>query len=85
LLAVIFGLVGRKQIRDSGGSQTGGGLAAAGSILGVVGLVGVVLVLTALGFLGRRHRRHSAAPHSQLPRRTATAEAARTTLATSDP
>jgi hypothetical protein len=43
ILAVIFGFVARKQIRDSGGRQGGGGLAIAGIILGFVGIAGLIL------------------------------------------
>jgi cytoskeletal protein RodZ len=43
ILAVIFGFVARKQIRDSGGRQGGGGLALAGIILGFVGVAGLIL------------------------------------------
>jgi hypothetical protein len=43
ILAVIFGFVGRKQIRASGGRQTGGGMALAGIILGFVGVAFLVL------------------------------------------
>jgi hypothetical protein len=43
ILAVIFGFVARKQIRNSGGRQTGGGMALAGIILGFVGVVSLVL------------------------------------------
>jgi hypothetical protein len=43
ILAVIFGLVGRSQIRKSGGRQTGGGMAVAGMVLGFVGIAGLIL------------------------------------------
>ncbi len=43
ILAVIFGFVARKQIRDSGGQQGGGGMALAGIILGFVGIAGLIL------------------------------------------
>ena len=36
ILGVIFGFVGRSQIRRSGGTQTGGGLATAGIIIGFI-------------------------------------------------
>jgi hypothetical protein len=49
LLAVIFGIRARRQIRESGGMQGGDGLAIAGLVIGIVGLVGTVLV-TALVF-----------------------------------
>jgi Domain of unknown function (DUF4190) len=43
ILAVIFGFVGRKQIRESGGRQSGGGMAIAGIVLGFVGIASLVL------------------------------------------
>jgi predicted PurR-regulated permease PerM len=43
ILAVIFGFVARKQIRESGGRQAGSGMALAGVILGFVGIAGLIL------------------------------------------
>jgi hypothetical protein len=43
LLAVIFGGVAKRQIRESNGRQGGLGMATAGIVLGIVGLVGAVL------------------------------------------
>ena len=43
ILAVIFGFVARRQIRQSGGRQSGGGMALAGIILGFVGVLGLIL------------------------------------------
>jgi hypothetical protein len=43
ILAVIFGFVARKQIRQSGGRQGGGGMAIAGIVLGFVGIAGLIL------------------------------------------
>ena len=43
ILAVIFGFVARRQIRESGGGQSGGGMALAGIILGFVGVLGLIL------------------------------------------
>jgi hypothetical protein len=45
VLAVIFGILARREIKRSGGQQTGGGMALAGTILGVVGIVGVALLV----------------------------------------
>lgn len=42
LLALIFGLMARKQINDTGGRQGGNGMAIAGIILGIVGLIGAI-------------------------------------------
>jgi hypothetical protein len=43
ILAVIFGFVARKQIKDSGGRESGGGMALAGIILGLVGVASLIL------------------------------------------
>jgi hypothetical protein len=43
ILAVIFAVQARRSIRQSGGQETGEGLATAGLVLGIVGLVGAVL------------------------------------------
>lgn len=48
ILAVIFGFVARKQIRESGGRQDGGGMALAGIILGFVGIAGLILWIVAI-------------------------------------
>ncbi len=39
LLAIIFALVARKNIRDAQGGQTGDGLAIAGLVIGIVSLL----------------------------------------------
>jgi hypothetical protein len=46
---VILGHIGRKQIRDSNGAQTGGGFAIAGLVLGYLN---IVIILTAVLFVG---------------------------------
>jgi hypothetical protein len=43
ILAVIFGFIGRKQIKESAGRQSGDGMALAGIILGFVGVAGLIL------------------------------------------
>jgi hypothetical protein len=45
LLAVVFGIVARRQIRASGGRQGGDGMALAGLLIGIVGLLGVALLI----------------------------------------
>ena len=45
VLAVIFGIVARRQIRASGGRQGGDGLALAGLLIGILGLLGIALVV----------------------------------------
>jgi hypothetical protein len=50
LLGVIFGLIARSQIRQSGGTQGGDGLALAGIIVGFawIGLLVIVLIAGAV-------------------------------------
>lgn len=43
VLAIIFGIIARGQIKNSGGAQKGTGLALAGIIIGIVGIVGVIV------------------------------------------
>ena len=51
IAAVVTGVIGRKQIAQSGGRQKGDGLAKAGLVLGIVGLVlGVVLFVLNIVF-----------------------------------
>src|SRR5580704_6033407 len=45
ILAIIFGVVARRQIRESKGGQTGDGLALAGLIIGIVELAISVVVI----------------------------------------
>jgi len=47
ILGIIFGVVARRQIRDSGGTQTGEGLGLAGIIIGSIQLVLVPLLVIA--------------------------------------
>jgi FtsH-binding integral membrane protein len=43
IVAIVTGIIGRKQIRDSGGMQKGDGMALAGIILGAVwGVIGIL-------------------------------------------
>jgi hypothetical protein len=42
ILAIVLGMIGRNQIRASGGREAGDGMAKAGIILGCVGLVLIV-------------------------------------------
>jgi hypothetical protein len=53
ILALVFGLVGRGQIKASGGQQDGDGLAIAGIVLGIVGMAIFVIVLINAGNSGR--------------------------------
>ena len=47
LLAVIFGLVARKSIKQSRGTQSGDGLAIAGLVIGIAGLLGATRFIVA--------------------------------------
>jgi hypothetical protein len=49
--AIIFGVMGRKQIRESNGAETGDGMAMAGLIMGIIGaaILVVYLILLAVG------------------------------------
>jgi hypothetical protein len=51
VLALIFGYVGKNQIDQSGGTQTGGGMATAGIVLGWIGVGTLILfiILTSAG------------------------------------
>jgi len=51
ILGVVFGQLGKKDIRDSQGAKTGEGLAKWGFILGIVGIVAGVIywILVATG------------------------------------
>jgi hypothetical protein len=44
ILALVFGFMAKQQIEQSGGRQTGRGMAIAGIVLGCVGAVGALLV-----------------------------------------
>jgi len=52
ILAIVFGITSRRQIRNSAGQETGGGLAIAGIVLGVVGLVLPLLLIIPLVNVG---------------------------------
>jgi hypothetical protein len=41
-LGIVFGLIGRKQIRESQGTEDGDGMAIAGIVIGAISLVGVI-------------------------------------------
>ena len=45
VLALTFGILGRNQINDSAGTQSGSGMAIAGIVLGIVGIAGAALLL----------------------------------------
>ncbi len=45
VLAIIFGLMAKKNIRESGGMETGGGMATAGIVLGILGVVGALILI----------------------------------------
>jgi hypothetical protein len=45
VLAIIFALLAKRDIREANGWVTGGGMATAGLVLGIVGVVGIVVVI----------------------------------------
>ena len=45
ILAIVFGAIARKEIRESNGWVTGGGVATAGLVLGIVGVVGAIALI----------------------------------------
>jgi hypothetical protein len=45
ILALIFGVSAKRQIKRSGGQQVGGGMATAGIALGAVGIAGIALLV----------------------------------------
>ncbi len=45
ILAIIFGAIAKNQIRDGQGMVTGGGMATAGIVLGIIGVVIVAIVI----------------------------------------
>ncbi|MFZ0141341.1 MAG: DUF4190 domain-containing protein [Aeromicrobium sp.] len=49
--ALILGIVARKEIDASGGTQTGRGMAIAGIILGIVGIVISILFVVFWGYI----------------------------------
>lgn len=47
VLAIIFGFVAKKNIRESNGFQTGGGMATAGIVLGIIGAALLAIIIIA--------------------------------------
>jgi len=45
ILALVFGYMAKKQIDESGGRESGRGMAVAGIVLGWIGVGGVILIL----------------------------------------
>ena len=70
LLAIVFGLVGRSQIKRSGGRQGGLGLATAGIVLGCIwlGLIAIVVVLAATGSFDRSNAQRFSGERRQVAR-----------------
>jgi hypothetical protein len=48
ILAVVFGHLARRQLRDAGGHQRGAGLATAGLVLGWLGMAAVAVIVVVL-------------------------------------
>lgn len=51
ILALVFGYVAKKQIAQSGGTQSGAGMATAGIVLGWIG-VGIFLLIIVFAMVG---------------------------------
>ena len=47
VLAIIFGFIAKKNIRNSNGMETGGGMATAGIVLGIIGAAILLLIIIA--------------------------------------
>jgi hypothetical protein len=45
VLAIVFAVLAKRDIRDSNGWVTGGGMATAGLVLGIIGVVGLAVIL----------------------------------------
>ena len=50
ILALVFGYISKSQIDQSGGTQTGRGMAIAGIVLGWVGVSFIVLMIVSMAF-----------------------------------
>ncbi len=50
ILAIVFGVLGMKEIKRSAGTVSGRGMAIAGLVLGIVGLISAVVFWIAVGF-----------------------------------
>jgi Domain of unknown function (DUF4190) len=55
ILGVIFGFVSRSQIRRSNGTQTGGGMALAGIIVGFSAIGLFILIVVLVAVFGNAH------------------------------
>ena len=47
ILALVFGYMAKRQIRDSGGTQAGSGMATAGIVLGWIGMAALAVTIVA--------------------------------------
>jgi hypothetical protein len=60
VMAIVLGVKAKREVTESGGQLTGGGLATAGFVLGIVGLalsvLALVLVLSLVSQAGYRYR-----------------------------
>jgi hypothetical protein len=52
ILAIVFGALARKEIRESNGWVTGGGLATAGLVLGIIGVIGTIVLIAIVLAIG---------------------------------
>lgn len=55
ILAVVFGVIARKEIKASGGALKGDGMALAGLILGIIGIAGAVAYWVGIAIFIRHH------------------------------
>jgi hypothetical protein len=48
ILAIIFAVIAKNKIKEGGGTVTGGGMATAGLVLGIIGVVGAAIIILAV-------------------------------------
>lgn len=52
ILAIVFAAIAKREIRESNGWVTGGGMATAGLVLGIVGVVGTIVLIVVVLAIG---------------------------------
>jgi Domain of unknown function (DUF4190)/Protein of unknown function (DUF2510) len=52
ILAIIFAVIAKRNIRESNGWVTGGGMATAGLVLGIIGVVATIAIIIAIAAIG---------------------------------
>jgi len=48
IMAIVFAIIARRNIKESRGTQTGDGLAIAGLVIGILGLLGTALFIVTI-------------------------------------